>query len=181
MESSGDRASVIPAQQRRREILAFLFVTAVLMPALAVATVGGYGLGVLDLSDDCRPAGAARSGDDAINRDRRQFIRGRWVAHPARLPSPAGKPRSPASSCRRGRNGWRRRKLQSALLKVQKSFNAIRRARSWSLSRRAGPKQSVRRLRASRSFRPSSRPRSFTTRSMWTKQHPTRTSPHERQ
>ncbi len=46
MESSGDRASVIPAQQRRREILAFLFVTAVLMPALAVATVGGYGLAV---------------------------------------------------------------------------------------------------------------------------------------
>lgn len=25
-----------------------------------------------------------------MNRDRRQFIRGRWVAHPARLPSPAG-------------------------------------------------------------------------------------------
>jgi len=45
MESSGDRADVIPTQ-RRREIFAFLFLTAVLMPALAVATVGGYGLAV---------------------------------------------------------------------------------------------------------------------------------------
>ena len=32
--------------QRRMEIFAFLFLTAVLMPALAVATVGSYGLGV---------------------------------------------------------------------------------------------------------------------------------------
>jgi periplasmic nitrate reductase NapE len=33
-------------RQRRMEIFAFLFLTAVLMPALAVATVGSYGLGV---------------------------------------------------------------------------------------------------------------------------------------
>ena len=32
--------------RRRMEIFAFLFLTAVLMPALAVATVGSYGLAV---------------------------------------------------------------------------------------------------------------------------------------
>ena len=34
------------SRQRRREIFAFFFLTAVLMPALAIATVGGYGLAV---------------------------------------------------------------------------------------------------------------------------------------
>ena len=34
------------ARRRRMEIFAFLFLTAVLMPALAVATVGGYGFAV---------------------------------------------------------------------------------------------------------------------------------------
>jgi periplasmic nitrate reductase NapE len=33
-------------RRRRMEVFAFLFLTAVLMPALAVATVGGYGLAV---------------------------------------------------------------------------------------------------------------------------------------
>jgi periplasmic nitrate reductase NapE len=33
-------------RRRRMEIFAFLFLTAVLMPALAVATVGGYGFAV---------------------------------------------------------------------------------------------------------------------------------------
>jgi periplasmic nitrate reductase NapE len=33
-------------RRRRMEILAFLFLTAVVMPALAVATVGSYGLAV---------------------------------------------------------------------------------------------------------------------------------------
>ena len=33
-------------RRRRMEIFAFLFLTAVLMPALAVATVGAYGLAV---------------------------------------------------------------------------------------------------------------------------------------
>ena len=33
-------------RRRRMEIFAFLFLTAVLMPALAVATVGTYGLSV---------------------------------------------------------------------------------------------------------------------------------------
>ena len=33
-------------RRRRMEIFAFLFLTAVLMPALAVATVGGFGLTV---------------------------------------------------------------------------------------------------------------------------------------
>jgi nitrate reductase NapE len=45
MESASDRIDVSPTR-RRREIFAFLFLTAVLMPALAVATVGGYGLAV---------------------------------------------------------------------------------------------------------------------------------------
>lgn len=34
------------ARRRRMEIFAFLFLTAVLMPALTVATVGGYGFTV---------------------------------------------------------------------------------------------------------------------------------------
>ena len=33
-------------RRRRMEIFAFLFLTAVLMPAIAVATVGSYGLAV---------------------------------------------------------------------------------------------------------------------------------------
>lgn len=33
-------------RRRRMEVFAFLFVTAVLIPALAVATVGSYGLSV---------------------------------------------------------------------------------------------------------------------------------------
>lgn len=33
-------------RRRRMEIFAFFFLTAVLMPAIAVATVGGYGLTV---------------------------------------------------------------------------------------------------------------------------------------
>ena len=33
-------------RRRRMEIFAFLFLTAVLIPALAIATVGGYGLAV---------------------------------------------------------------------------------------------------------------------------------------
>jgi nitrate reductase NapE len=34
------------SRRRRMEIFAFLFLTAVMMPALAVATVGSYGLTV---------------------------------------------------------------------------------------------------------------------------------------
>ena len=34
------------ARRRRMEIFAFLFLTAVMMPALAVASVGSYGLAV---------------------------------------------------------------------------------------------------------------------------------------
>jgi periplasmic nitrate reductase NapE len=34
------------ARRRRMEIFAFVFLTAVVMPALAVATVGSYGLAV---------------------------------------------------------------------------------------------------------------------------------------
>jgi len=45
MSVAGDNASARP-RRRRLEILAFLFLTAVVMPALAVATVGSYGLAV---------------------------------------------------------------------------------------------------------------------------------------
>jgi nitrate reductase NapE len=38
---TGDRL-----RRRRMEVFAFVFLTLVLMPALAVATVGSYGLGV---------------------------------------------------------------------------------------------------------------------------------------
>jgi periplasmic nitrate reductase NapE len=45
MSAAGDDRSGRP-RRRRMEIFAFLFLTAVLMPALAVATVGSYGLAV---------------------------------------------------------------------------------------------------------------------------------------
>jgi nitrate reductase NapE len=44
--SASDGDSTVHARRRRMEMFAFLFVTAVLMPAFAVATVGGYGLAV---------------------------------------------------------------------------------------------------------------------------------------
>ena len=47
LRSGLKRASEESASRpRRMEVYAFLIVTAVLMPALAVATVGTYGLGV---------------------------------------------------------------------------------------------------------------------------------------
>jgi periplasmic nitrate reductase NapE len=45
MSVAGDDARVRP-RRRRMEIFAFLFLTAVVMPALAVVTVGSYGLAV---------------------------------------------------------------------------------------------------------------------------------------
>jgi periplasmic nitrate reductase NapE len=45
MSAAGDDTHGRP-RRRRMEILAFLFLTAVLMPALAVAAVGSYGLAV---------------------------------------------------------------------------------------------------------------------------------------
>ena len=44
--SATDGDQTVHARRRRMEIFAFLFLTAVLMPALAVATVGSYGLAV---------------------------------------------------------------------------------------------------------------------------------------
>lgn len=44
-EQTQDRTHV-PLRRRRMEIFAFLFLTVFLIPALAVATVGGYGLAV---------------------------------------------------------------------------------------------------------------------------------------
>jgi nitrate reductase NapE len=44
--SATENDSTGHARRRRMEIFAFLFLTAVLMPALAVATVGSYGLAV---------------------------------------------------------------------------------------------------------------------------------------
>ena len=45
MSVTGDDTT-LRLRRRRMEIFAFLFLTVVLMPALAVATVGGYGLTV---------------------------------------------------------------------------------------------------------------------------------------
>ena len=45
MSAAGEDTRGRP-RRRRMEIFAFLFLTAVLMPALAVATVGSYGLAV---------------------------------------------------------------------------------------------------------------------------------------
>ena len=45
MSAAGDDTSGRP-RRRRMEIFAFLLLTAVLMPALAVAFVGSYGLAV---------------------------------------------------------------------------------------------------------------------------------------
>ena len=45
MSATGEDTRGRP-RRRRMEIFAFLFLTAVLMPALAVATVGSYGLAV---------------------------------------------------------------------------------------------------------------------------------------
>ena len=45
MSASGDDTNR-RVRRRRMEIFAFLFLTAVLIPALAVATVGSYGLAV---------------------------------------------------------------------------------------------------------------------------------------
>ena len=45
MSAAGSDAQERP-RRRRMEIFAFLLLTAVLMPALAVATVGSYGLTV---------------------------------------------------------------------------------------------------------------------------------------
>src|SRR5262245_25729358 len=46
LRSDLKRAEDSTSRRRRMEIYAFLFVTAVLMPALAVATVGTYGFAV---------------------------------------------------------------------------------------------------------------------------------------
>lgn len=45
MSVAGDGTNTF-ARRRRMEIFAFLFLTAVMMPALAVAAVGSYGLAV---------------------------------------------------------------------------------------------------------------------------------------
>ena len=45
MSAGGDDTHGRP-RRRRMEIFAFLFLTAVLMPAFAIATVGSYGLAV---------------------------------------------------------------------------------------------------------------------------------------
>ena len=46
MPGNPDTARSQVPRQRRMEIYAFLIVTAIVMPALAVATVGTYGLSV---------------------------------------------------------------------------------------------------------------------------------------
>ena len=48
------------ARRRRMEIFAFLFLTVFLMPGLAVATVGGYGLAVWIYQMAAGPPGPPR-------------------------------------------------------------------------------------------------------------------------
>jgi periplasmic nitrate reductase NapE len=48
----------VRARRRRMEIFAFLFLTAVMMPALAVASVGSYGLAVWIYQMVAGPPGA---------------------------------------------------------------------------------------------------------------------------
>ena len=89
MSAAGDDTMGRP-RRRRMEIFAFLFLTAVLMPAFAVATVGGYGLAVWVYQmagRSTRPPGAliaalsrtitVASSDTAI--DRRALITGRLL------------------------------------------------------------------------------------------------------
>ena len=58
MSDTPGAATDDPARKRRMEIYAFLIVTAVLMPALAVATVGTWGLTVWIYQAIAGPPGA---------------------------------------------------------------------------------------------------------------------------
>jgi len=49
------------SRRRRMEIFAFLFLTAVMMPALTVAAVGGYGLAVWIYQMVAGPPGPPRN------------------------------------------------------------------------------------------------------------------------
>jgi periplasmic nitrate reductase NapE len=59
MPSLHEQASDSTAHKRRMEIYAFLIVTALVMPALAVATVGTYGLTVWIYQAIAGPPGSA--------------------------------------------------------------------------------------------------------------------------
>jgi periplasmic nitrate reductase NapE len=56
MSAAGD--TNVRARRRRMGIFAFLFLTAVMMPALAVAAVGSYGLAVWIYQMAAGPPGA---------------------------------------------------------------------------------------------------------------------------
>jgi nitrate reductase NapD len=99
MSAAGDDTSGRP-RRRRMEIFAFLFLTAVLMPAAAVATVGGYGSrsGLSDAGRSARPSRAlspAFSGKIIVARphtaiDRRALITGRLLRADQVVAPPGG-------------------------------------------------------------------------------------------
>jgi nitrate reductase NapE len=71
-------------RRRRMEIYAFLIITALVMPFVAVATVGTWGLTVwIYQARPARPAIEVRSivVETPFTRkvDRRKFINGRWI------------------------------------------------------------------------------------------------------
>ena len=98
MSAAGDDTGGRP-RRRRMEIFAFLFLTAVLMPALAVATVGSYGLAVWIYQMLAGPPALRRANRSSSRRtivarshtaiDRRALITGRLL-NPDRVVAPPG-------------------------------------------------------------------------------------------
>ena len=100
MSAAGHDTSGRP-RRRRMEIFAFLFLTAVLMPALAVATVGSYGLAVWIYQVIAGPPGPSRAVTAAFQRrsswpdlisaiDRRALITGRLLKSDQVIAPPGG-------------------------------------------------------------------------------------------
>ena len=99
MSATGDDTRGRP-RRRRMEIFAFLFLTAVLMPALAVATVGSYGLAVWIYQMVAGPPGPPAALTSALHKeitvarphsaiDRRALITGRLLK-PDQVVAPPG-------------------------------------------------------------------------------------------
>ena len=138
MSLASDDTSGRP-RRRRMEIFAFLFLTAVLMPALAVATVGSYGLAVWIYSDDGGPAGPAGAMTPAfggryianvsLHFDRRALISGRLL-EPDRVVSAARRRNRQHSGAGAAGAPRRRRGRDRGAWPAAKSTAAIPRASS---------------------------------------------------
>ena len=108
-------------RRRRMEIFAFLFLTAVLMPALAIATVGSYGLAVWVYQMVAGPPGPPRRDEPTgiiivakaqSALDRRAVITGRLL-NPDRVVAPPGAEIA-SIWCRPGRNASMRSRPRSS-------------------------------------------------------------------